>query len=434
MKNKRTPLTNSNFGAMGWTLVAFYFFALFMDVGISADGAQIVIPAISQATGWNTATLLYFNSIAGYIALIAYIPIGIWAQKKSPKTQATVLSILAGIAYLLLGWATSIPMYAICLVVAVVCSNARCWISYAKLTSSWFPRKKGIVMGWTTIGNNASTMLLVPLLVAMIGFGGIGFATTVLGIFMIVTGILNQFLLKDTPEECGRHPDNITPEQEKKYGIPSVSDSNAADLGGGKWTTAKILCCKEFWIIALSCALMMCGNVGCVAYSTVRIQEFGFTQSQAVLINAIFAALACIGSLVWGWMDQKFGTKKAVITFCIVFGAAAFINVGASMAGHNLVLMFISVFMFYWCIGGNANWPVSLCASLFDRSDFLKAQTPLTIVFTAGRMTAFTVIAFGMSLTGGTMDGAYIICGVLFILALVLMLFLNVPRFKGKYS
>lgn len=431
MKKERTPLTNSNFGLMGWTLVIFYFFALFMDVGISADGAQIVIPAISAATGWNPSTLLYFNSIAGYVALIAYIPIGIWAQKRSPKTQATVLSILAGIAYLLLGRATSIPMYAVCLVLAVVCSNGRCWISYAKLTSNWFPRKKGIVMGWTTIGNNASTMLLVPLLVAMIGFGGISFATTVLGIFMIVTGILNQILVKDTPESCGHYPDNITPEQERQFGLEPVS-STAADEPG-KWTTVKILCCKEFWIIALACALMMCGNVGCVAYSTVRIQEFGFTQAQAVLINAVFAALACFGSIVWGWMDQKFGTQKAVVLFCIVFGAAAFINVAASFAGHNLILMFISVFMFYWCIGGNANWPVSLCASLFDRSDFLKAQTPLTVVFTAGRMTAFSVIAFGMSLTGGTMDGAYIICGVLFVLAMILMLFLNVPKFKEKY-
>ncbi len=434
MKGSKSPLTNSRFGVMGWTLIAFYFFALFMDVGISADGAQIVIPAISSATGWDPNSLLYFNSIAGYVALIAYIPIGIWAQKKSPRTQATVLSVLAGVAYILMGRATTIPMYVISLIVAVVCSNGRCWISYAKLTSSWFPRKKGIVMGWTTIGNNAATMLLVPLLVALIGFGGVSFATLILGIFLIVTGVLNQILVKDTPEECGQYPDHITPEQEREFGIESVAAAGAKDHGAGSWTTGQILRCKEFWIIALACALMMCGNVGCVAYSTVRIQEFGYTQAQAVLINAVFAALACVGSLVWGWMDQKFGTKKAVIVFCIMFGAAAFLNVAASRANHNLVLMFISVFMFYWCIGGNANWPVSLCASLFDRSDFLKAQTPLTVVFTAGRMTAFSVIAFGMSLTGGTMDGAYIICGVLFILALILMLFLNVPKFKARHQ
>ena len=184
MKGSKSPLTNSRFGVMGWTLIAFYFFALFMDVGISADGAQIVIPAISSATGWDPNSLLYFNSIAGYVALIAYIPIGIWAQKKSPRTQATVLSVLAGVAYILMGRATTIPMYVISLIVAVVCSNGRCWISYAKLTSSWFPRKKGIVMGWTTIGNNAATMLLVPLLVALIGFGGVSFATLILGIFL----------------------------------------------------------------------------------------------------------------------------------------------------------------------------------------------------------------------------------------------------------
>lgn len=433
MKGTKSPLTSSRFSAMGWTLIAFYFFALFMDVGISADGAQIVIPAIAEATGWDASALLYLNTIAGYIALAAYIPIGIWAQKKSPKTQATVLSILAGIAYILLGRATSIPMYAISLTLAVVCSNGRCWISYAKLTSSWFPRKKGIVMGWTTIGNNASTMLLIPLLVALIGFGGISFATLVLGIFLIVSGILNQILIKDTPEECGEYPDGITPEQERQFGIESVSASAQAQ-SSGSWTTAKILCCKEFWIIALACALMMCGNVGCVAFSTVRIQEFGYTQGQAVTINAIFAALACVGSVVWGWIDQKFGTKKAVIAFCVMFGAAAFINVAASLADHNIILMYLSVFMFYWCIGGNANWPVSLCASLFDRGDFLKAQTPLTVVFTAGRMTAFSVIAFGMSLTGGTMDGAYIISGLLFFAAFILMLFLNVPRFKARYQ
>lgn len=48
-KAKKTPLTNSNFGGMGWVLVIFYFFALFMDVGLTADGAQIMIPALAEA-------------------------------------------------------------------------------------------------------------------------------------------------------------------------------------------------------------------------------------------------------------------------------------------------------------------------------------------------------------------------------------------------
>ena len=433
-KAKHNPLTNSNFGGMGWILVVFYFFALFFDVGLTADGAQMVIPALAESKGWEQSTLLYWNSIAGYLALIAYIPLGIWAQKKSPKLQATILTVFGGIAYILLGIAPSIPVYAICLCFTVICSNGRCWISYAKLTSNWFPRKKGIVMGWTTIGNNASSMLMIPLMAAMIAAGGVRLSCLILGIAMIVLGILAQILMKDTPEECGHYPDNITPEQEKEYGIASLAAMDAESKDSkGTWTTAGILKTKEFWIIAISCALMFCGSVCAIIYSTVRIQEFGFSQASAILINSLFALLACVGSIVWGWIDQKFGTKTAVIGYCIVFAVGFFLNVLAANMDYSRVLMFISIFLFYWCIGGTANWPVSLCASLFGRQDFMKAQTPLTIIFTAGRMTGFSVIAFGMSLTGGTLDGGYIISGILFVIAIIIMLFLKVDKFVEKH-
>lgn len=425
-------LSNSNFGGMGWILVIFYFLALFLDVGLTADGAQIVIPALSLEKGWNESTLLYWNSLAGYLALVAYVPLGIWAQKKSPKTQATVLTILAGVAYILLGMSTNIFMYALCLCLVVICSNGRCWISYAKLTSNWFPRKKGIVMGWTTIGNNASSMLLIPAFAALIAIGGVPLSTRVVGIVLIVTGILNHLVIRDTPEECGRYPDNISPEQEKQYNIQPLKKDDAAE-SKGIWTTKDILKCKEFWIIALACALMFCGSVCSISYSTVRIQEFGFAQSSAILINSIFAALACVGSVVWGWIDQKLGTKMAVIGYCIVYAGGFFLNMAAAALDHSVPLMFVSIFMFYWCIGGTANWPVSLCASLFGREDFMKAQTPLTIIFTAGRMSGFSVIAFGMTLTGGSLQGAYMISGVLFIGAIILMLFLNIKKFIQRY-
>lgn len=433
-KNKKTPLTNSNFGDMGWIFVLLYFLALFFDTGLTADGAQFLLPALSEAKGWAQTTLLYWNSIAGYLALIAYIPLGIWAQKQSPKNQATILTVLAGLAYILMGRATSIPMYAACLCLVVICSNGRCWISYAKLTSNWFPRKKGIVMGWTTIGNASSSMLMVPIMAGLIALGGVPLSTLVLGLVMIATGLLNHFLIKDTPEECGRYPDNITPEQEREFNIPPLHLVNAeGGANKGSWTTAGILRCKEFWIVGASLFLIFCATLCSIVYSTIRIQEFGFSQNQSLIINSVFAAMTCVGSIVWGWLDQKFGTKPAVIGCCIAYALGFFLNVAAAAMGHNVPLMFISIFLFYWCIGGCANWPISLCASLFGRADFMKAQTPLTIIFTAGRMSGFSVIAFGMSLTGGTLQGGFIIAGVFFVIAAILMLLLDIDKFVAKH-
>lgn len=37
----------------------------------------------------------------------------------------------------------------------------------------------------------------------------------------------------------------------------------------------------------------------------------------------------------------------------------------AAAFNYNVPIRFLSIFLFYRCIGGAANWPVSLCASLF---------------------------------------------------------------------
>ncbi|MGN1155403.1 MAG: nitrate/nitrite transporter [Agathobacter sp.] len=431
-KKAKTPLTNSKFGRMGWTLVIFYFLILMLNATFTADGPQILIPQLAGETGLNQATMLTWNTIAGYFALVAYIPIGIWASKKGARKQASILTIITGIAFLLLGYSNNLAMYAIFLCLANIGINGAGWISCAKLTSNWFPRKKGIVMGWTTIGNNVCTVLCVPLLSIFVALGGTKTATTIFGIVTIVVGVLAAFLLKETPEECGLYPDNITPEQEKEYGI-APADTVNADGDTGRFTVGGILKCKEFWIISLTMAFGMCGGIAAVAFATVRMQEFGFSQATAVSINSGLALFACLGSVVWGWIDQKTSTKKAMLAFFVMQIVAVICNVGAAQLDHNVPLMIVSNFLFYWCLGGAANWPVSISATLFERSDFIKAQTPFTVIFTAGRCSGFAVIALGMRMTHGAMDGAYILSAVMNLIAFIILATLNVPKFKAKY-
>lgn len=431
-KKQKTPLTNSRFGRMGWILVIYYFMVLMLNATFTADGPQIIIPALSAATGMDSSTMLTWNTIAGYFALVAYIPIGIWAQKKGARTQSNILCIVTGIAFLLLGYSDNLVFYALCLCLANIGINGAGWISCAKLTSNWFPRKKGIVMGWTTIGNNVCTVLCVPLLSVLIAAGGTRLATTVFGVVTIIVGILGFVFLRETPEECGLYPDNITPQQEREYNIPSVKKMTETG-DGGRFTVAQILKCKEFWIISLTMALGMCGGICAVAFSTVRMQEFGFSQALAVSVNSGLALLACVGSYVWGWIDQKTSTKKAMMWFFVIQILAVILNVGAAYMNHNVPLMLISNFLFFWCLGGAANWPVSLSATLFEREDFVKAQTPYTVIFTAGRCSGFAVIGFGMKLTNGALDGAYIISAVVIFIAMLILATLNVPKFKQKY-
>lgn len=429
---QKTPMTNSRFGKMGWILVIYYFLILMFNATFTADGAQIIIPALAGETGMNAEVMLTWNTIAGYFALIAYVPIGIWAGKKGASRQSGILTIITGLTFLLLGYSSNLVLYAVCLCVANIGINGAGWISCAKLTSSWFPRKKGIVMGWTTIGNNVCTILCVPLLTLFAAFGGTRLATTVFGVATVIVGILGLVLIKETPEECGLYPDNITPEQEREYGIPPADTLN--DAGAvGRFTVAGILKCKEFWIIALTMAFAMCGSMASVAFATVRMQEFGFSQPIAVSINSVFALCGCLGSFLWGWLDQKISTKKAMVIFFILQIVAVVLNIGAARLDHSVPLVLVSSFLFYWCLSGVANWSVSISATLFERSDFIKAQTPFTVIFTAGRCSGFAVIALGMRMTQGALDGAYILSAVAMAAGLIILCTLNVPKFKAKY-
>ena len=49
------------------------------------------------------------------------------------------------------------------------------YLSNGVIVANWFPKKKGIVMGYTTMGHNLATALFVPLilyLVAVLGVNG----------------------------------------------------------------------------------------------------------------------------------------------------------------------------------------------------------------------------------------------------------------------
>lgn len=431
-KKTKTPLTNSRFGGKGWQLVIIYFLVLMLNAVFTADGPQLIIPSLAKVTGMNQQTMLVWNTVAGYFALAAYIPIGVWAAKKGARTQGMILMIITGIAFCFLGFSSNMVIYAICLCATSIGVNGAGWISMAKLIANWFPRKKGIVMGWTTMGNNMCTIACVPLLGVFLAIGGARMACIIFGLIAVVVGILEGILMRETPEECGKYPDNITPEQEKQYNIPPVMKMSE-DGKGGKFTVKQILGLKEFWIISLTMAFGFCGGICAIAFATVRLQEFGFSQATAISINSGLALLALVGSYVWGWIDQKTGTKRAVVAFFILEVIATLMNVGAAKMGHNVPVLLVSSFIFYWCLGGAANWPVSLSATLFERDDFIKAQTPMTVIFTAGRCSGFAVIALGMQMTGD-MNGAYLLSGLMNFIALILILTLNVRKFRDKYG
>ena len=82
------------------------------------------------------------------------------------------------------------------------------------MQSTWFPRKRGVVNGISTIGSNLATALLVPIMTTLIStFGDYRTGLSVFAMASIALGIFAFVCLRDDPKDAGMCPDNVSEEE-----------------------------------------------------------------------------------------------------------------------------------------------------------------------------------------------------------------------------
>ena len=207
-KNVDLNKVSYNFGTKGWTVIGFEIVMLFFMTGITVDGLNTIVPMMAAFHGWNQDVLLSISTPASIIALFACVLWAAFIEKAGLKKTTIITMVLAGISMIAYGNAVNIAMYAVALVCIVTFINAfACNCGFA-ICANWFPTKKGIVMGITTIGMNLASALINWILTGLANSFQISSALSILGIAIIVLAVLLGLLVKGTPEEAGCYPDN----------------------------------------------------------------------------------------------------------------------------------------------------------------------------------------------------------------------------------
>ena len=202
MKNvNQLPDGNKNsifrFGLWGWVTILYCLLMFFLYVGMCNDGANITAPAITAVLGAGDGEIMNLNSIAGLVGVVFFIIVGQINQRIGPRLTSGICCIVAGVAYILAFNSPSTLLYcaAMCFVYGGIMSAG--YVAGGTLVASWFPKKKGAVMGYTTMGHNFASAFYVQLLSILIGpsvLKTIGGAVIPIGIAAIVLGVLGMIL------------------------------------------------------------------------------------------------------------------------------------------------------------------------------------------------------------------------------------------------
>lgn len=396
IKKEKTSI--GGFGRDGWGIIIYCAAMFWFYVGMVNDGSNITAPAFAAKTGIEYSVVLSMGTVAGIVGFLFFILFGQINIKLGAKTTSAICMFLAGIFYVGLGMSNNIVMYAICLCVITGAVMSGGYIAGGTLVAKWFPKKKGIVMGYTTMGHNLASAFYVPMIAFLVNTMGIQKGVMVPSVLVMILGIIGLMMVRNTPEERSIYPDNVTKEvYESEYFAGNVEDST------GGWTTKKLLSQKQLWLVAFTTGIYQLVTVGVMTQLVVRNMQLGFTQTQAISIMTFLAAIGVFGSWLFGVLDTKYGTKPTMYVFGIWYAAALFFNVMETQYS-----IYISVFMIGMAIGGSANFTTSLPAAVFGRHGFEKANS---VVFPIqGIITSLNFLLSGASIAvTGSLRGAYVV-------------------------
>ncbi|MGL5437939.1 MAG: MFS transporter [Lachnospiraceae bacterium] len=406
----RNTSAKSDFGKKGWGLIVLCGCMLFFSTGTTVDGLNATVEGLAGKHGWDTATLLGFSTISGIVSIIGMFIFGLVCDRSGARKLAVFSLIAGGLSYIWYGHVTTITQYAVALCLVSVFANVYAWIAGGAYLSTWFPTKKGLALGWATIGNNLASAVIVIIIAGLTNIlGGIQWAITAIGISMILLSAWAYFV-PDTPREAGINPDNMTDEETLAF-HGEVSDEKCVS----KWTYKMLLQTKEFWLISGGLGLYMLITVGVMSQLVPRLINIGFTPSQAIGSMSVCALIGSVGSYVWGVLDQKLSTRVATAIFGVWYGIAIIFNLMP-----NLICIYISIFMLGVAIGGNANWPVSLVTTVYGHRNFAKVYSLINPCISLLRMFSFAALAVSLKVTG-SYSGAYVVFAGLAMVAAVMI-------------
>ena len=422
-QNKTTKVT-ANFGAKGWLLMLFSFACIFIDSSLINDSLNVTREVFAGTTGMNYGVLSMFSTVGGWIAVAGGVLWGYIGAKKSARFAWTCSLAITAIACFAWGYAANYVVYFVCVSVAMVGGMGFAYIANGNVIGNWFPKKKGLVMGWVTIGFPLSAVIATPLCSALLkglGLSGIYYLYAAL---CVVLAVIVFLYVRDYPEEKGAYPDNdasfdkAKAEAELKAGLEYMKTS--------PWTGKKLLRTGTVWKMVISLGVMELLSLGIMTNFLPRMQQIGYAEGQIIPMLAVAGLLACVGSVLCGLLDSKVGPKKAIIITYIVAIISIVLNVVAGnikTAGNEALatpLFFISLPFLAIMLGGAANYLVSLTNTIWGRYDFPAAYRLLKPLVAVVGALGMTVVG-GLGNAGPGYGAAYMVLGVLALIGTIIM-------------
>jgi MFS family permease len=358
----------------GWWLVLGLF--LIGTLGpLARHSMTVFLPFITSEPGWSRSTIGFAQSLAIWLYAIFVLLSGAMVDRIGSRK-----TFLIGGAISLGGWillSTIKSPWQLYLYYGVILALAVSMTHYVPVIATsrkWFVRRAGLVAGITASAWAVGNSIFSPVMTELAAAYGWRYTSLILGIcFSVIIILLAFFVIRDTPESLGLHPDGGT------SALP-------ADISASieiSWTVKRAVKTSQFCLLLLAYSIYNIGVTGLGAHVVVWGTDLGSPEATAGVFSTAFAASWASSCIVGGWLGDRYG-KKLVMPIALMLSAAAMLYGWLGVhTQQDLIALAIAVGL---SSGLQVPLYVPLLGDLFGRAN-------------VGSL--FAILTFGYGLIGG---------------------------------
>ncbi|MBV1914022.1 MAG: MFS transporter [Pseudomonadales bacterium] len=344
----------------GWRMTGIAFFLDFIQVGFFFYSFGIFFMALTQEFGATRLGVSLAFMISGIVGAIFGPFIGQLLDKQSSiKPIMIVGALMLATGYGLLSQITAMwQFYFIAGTLLAIGGSTMGGQSSSKLVANWFVKKRGFALGIATMGISGSGVLMPALSSFLIDEYGWRQSYMIFAVSILVLAIPVVLLWVITkPEDVGQLPDGEIIEND----APPVAIEPQTE-----WTSSAILKSSNFWLIALTFAILVGVFQAILIHLVPQLMDMGYNIEQAAFALSVAATLGVLGKVVFGWLIDNFHPQFAVWV-CIATQAIGALGI-LLFDGYNLLLA--SAAMYGFGMGGVVPLNGAISGAVFGRLSF----------------------------------------------------------------
>src|SRR5216684_3862307 len=298
---------------------------------------SVFVAPLEKEFGGKRADTSQVFTWAVVVFAIAFILAGRLQDKIGPFPISLTGCILLTVGFLLCARTTSLTYLIVCFGVLVGIGNGFGYATPIPVMAKWFPDRRGLAVGLAVAGYGGGSAIFGPMAnLWLIPTYGWRATFVVLGVVFFGMTLVGSFLLRNPP--AGYRPEGWTPAPASKSAATTHEFSP-----GEMWRTSTA------WFMWVAYAL------GCSAGLMVISQLVPFAKSmnlpsEALTTMTLFvgAVGSASGRVLSGWMSDALG-RLNVLRLMIAISAISMPLL--YLTGSNVALLYVMVFVVYWCFG-----------------------------------------------------------------------------------